>query len=193
MMRFFAICISLTVAVGCSSKTMPTSKNMKLVGTNDLQARSSYQVLINKQNNRYIAYVGHHTLTGPGEGLAPAGTPALPLRNALTGQDEENGTSIVDVTDPAHPNYLAHLPVPDTRGGGAQMVRVCGNLPAGGAGKFYMLRSYHSAAHEIWDVTDPSHPQDVLTVKNGRPLIGAQTGALGAMASTHKSWWECDT
>jgi hypothetical protein len=24
-------------------------------------------------------------------------------------------------------------------------------------------------------------------------VIGAQTGAKGALAGTHKSWWECDT
>ncbi len=204
MMRYFAIFISLSVAMGCTSKNSgPTSKNMKLVGTNDLQARSAYQVLVNKQGGKYIAYVGHHSLAGPGEGMAPDGTPALPRRNNLTGQDEENGTSIVDVTDPAHPVYLAHLPVSDTKGGGAQMVRVCGNLPsAAAAGKFYLLRNYHNAAHEIWDVTDPSHPQGIRTVKpgvsptaadRGNPLIGDQTNGANAMASTHKSWWECDT
>jgi len=186
MMRFFPLSISLALALGCSTKsTAPTSKNMKLVGTNDLQARSNYQVLVQKQGNRYIAYVGHHTLTGPGEGLAPAGTPPLPRRNPLTGVDEENGTSIVDVTDPAHPNYLAHIPVGDTLGGGAQMTRVCANLPNGGA-KVYLLRNYHNSAHEIWDVTDPSNPQGVRTVRGGNPLVGQ-------LVTTHKNWWECDT
>ncbi len=186
MMRFFPLSISLALALGCSTKsTAPTSKNMKLVGTNDLQARSNYQVMVQKQGNRYIAYVGHHTLTGPGEGLAPAGTPPLPRRNPLTGVDEENGTSIVDVTDPAHPNYLAHIPVGDTLGGGAQMTRVCANLPNGGA-KVYLLRNYHNSAHEIWDVTDPSNPQGVRTVRGGNPLVGQ-------LVTTHKNWWECDT
>src|SRR5437870_2695050 len=82
----------------------------------------------------------------------------------------------------------------DGKGGGAQMVRaVDGNgLPAKD-GKVYMLRSYHSAAHEIWDVTDPSNPKGVRTVRDGNPLVGAQTGAPGALATTHKSWWEPDT
>ncbi len=184
MTRSVVLCLSF-VAIGCSKSSLQTSKNMKLVGTNDLQARSAYQVLVNKQGGRYIAYVGHHTLTGPGENRAPTGTPPLPRRNSLTGQDEESGTSIVDVSDPAHPNYLAHLPVADGQGGGAQMVRVCGGLPAGGD-KFYLLRNYHNAAHEIWDVTDPAHPQDVRTVRNGNPLVGD-------LVTTHKSWWECDT
>src|SRR5262249_44713410 len=52
------------------------------------------------QGNRYIAYIGHH-----------GGTPEVPKPlNPLTGKPESNGTSIVDVTDPAHPQYLAHIP-----------------------------------------------------------------------------------
>ena len=204
MMRCFGLFVSLAVVAGCSSSgTGQTSLNMKLVGTNDLQSRSSYQVLVNKQGGKYIAYVGHHTWTGPGEGMAPAGTPPLPKRNPITGQDEDNGTSMIDVTDPTHPVYLAHLPVADNAGGGAQMVRVCGNLPnAQNAGNFYMLRSYHSSAHEIWNVTDPSHPIAVHAVipgvaptatNRGNPLIGDQTGGANKMASTHKSFWECST
>ena len=33
---------------------------MRLVGHNDLQARTAYQPTIFKQGGRYIAYVGHH-------------------------------------------------------------------------------------------------------------------------------------
>ena len=134
-------------------------------------------------------FVGHHTLD-----VDPVTKAALPSRNPLTGKDEENGTSLIDVTDPANPKTLFHIPIADGKGGGAQMVRaVDGNgLPAKD-GKVYMLRSYHSAAHEIWDVTDPNNPKGVRTVRDGNPLVGAQTGAPGALATTHKSWWEPDT
>src|SRR5215813_1533100 len=78
----------------------PEAKNMRLVGMNDLQARSAYQPTIHRQGDRYIAYIGHH-----------GGTPDVPKPlNTVTGQAEFNGTSIVDVTDPAHPKYLAHIP-----------------------------------------------------------------------------------
>ena len=33
---------------------------MKLVGYNDLQARSAYQPTIHHQGDRWIAYIGHH-------------------------------------------------------------------------------------------------------------------------------------
>src|SRR3954463_6849090 len=78
----------------------PEAKNMRLVGYNDLQARSAYQPAIHKQGNRYIAYIGHH-----------GGTEAIPKPvNPMTGQAEFNGTSVVDVTDPKNPKYLKHIP-----------------------------------------------------------------------------------
>ena len=90
---------------------------MRLVGMNDLQARSAYQPTIHKQGDRYIAYIGHH-----------GGTPEVPKPlNPLTGQAEFNGTSIIDVTDPAKPKYLVHIPGQEglIEAGGAQMTRVC--------------------------------------------------------------------
>src|SRR5262249_38018455 len=78
----------------------PEAQNMRLVGMNDLQARSAYQPTIQKQGARYIAYIGHH-----------GGTPDVPKPvNKMTGQAEFNGTSILDVTDPANPKYLKHVP-----------------------------------------------------------------------------------
>ena len=95
----------------------PEASNMKLVGASDLQARSAYQPTIHHQGDRWIAYIGHH-----------GGTDDIPAPvNPLTGKAEPNGTSIIDVTDPAHPKYLRHIPgQPGTyEAGGAQMVRIC--------------------------------------------------------------------
>src|SRR2546425_4960650 len=86
--------------------------NTELAGHSDLQGRSAYQPIIINENGREIAYVGHHT----GSAMNP-----------LTGVVEANGTSLVDVTDPANPKYLSHIPGSSEageEGGGAQMVRV---------------------------------------------------------------------
>jgi hypothetical protein len=142
---------------------------MRLVGYSDLQARTAYQPTISKQGARWIAYIGHHGDKKP---------------NALTGAVENNGTSIVDVTDPAQPRYLAHIPGEEGKAeqGGAQMVRVCSGaeLPKADKSKFYMLRVFGNQAHEIWDVTDPAKPSLLTTIVKG-------------LKGTHKNWWECDT
>src|SRR5262249_14874087 len=38
----------------------PEAHNMRLVGFNDLQARSAYQPLVVHEGSRYIAYLRHH-------------------------------------------------------------------------------------------------------------------------------------
>src|SRR5829696_909539 len=152
----------------------PDAKNMRLVGFNDLQARSAYQPIIHKHGSRYIAYVGHH-----------GGTPSVPKPvNPLNGQAEFNGTSILDVTDPKQPKYLTHIPGDEGLGeeGGAQMVRVCDGrtLPKGDANAVYLLRTFGNKAHDVYNVADPSAPK----------LVGRVSDKL---KNTHKSWWECDT
>jgi len=159
VMALLASCASVTPQGPAAQ-----SRNMELVGYNDLQGRSAYQPTIQNQNGRWIAYIGHHG--------GSANNPK-PL-NSLTGQHEVNGTSILDVTDPAHPRYPAHIP-------GAQMVRVCSGkgLAKANPDGFYMLRVFGNAAHEIWDVTRPEAP--------------VRLARIGPLNGTHKNFWECDT
>jgi hypothetical protein len=150
----------------------PEALNVRLVGHNDLQARTAYQPTIFKQSGRYIAYVGHHG--GSKDNPAP--------KNALTGQNELNGTSILDVTDPKNPKYLAHIPgaVGDGEAGASQMTRVCDGrtLGKGDPNRVYLLRTFGREGHETWDVTDPSHPK----------VLWRHLG----MTDTHKNFWECE-
>ncbi|OLC13190.1 MAG: hypothetical protein AUH29_13930 [Candidatus Rokubacteria bacterium 13_1_40CM_69_27] len=171
--------VLLSLAAGPAASQAPArghgaeGHDMELVGHDDLQGRSAYQPTIHQQRGRWIAYVGHHG------GRA---------RNPLTGVDEDSGVSIVDVTDPARPRYLTHIPgMPGgPEAGGAQMVRACegSKLPKGGAGRTYLLRTFGNSlpnsGHEVWDVTDPEKPQKLSTVLSG-------------LTSTHKNWWECET
>jgi hypothetical protein len=150
----------------------PEALNVRLVGQNDLQGRTAYQPTIAKQGTRYIAYIGHHG--GSGDFSKPL--------NTLNGQEELNGTSIVDVTDPKQPKYLAHIPgaVGDGEAGAAQMTRVCDgkSLGKGDPNKVYLLRAFGREGHETWDVTDPAKPKVLARM-------------LG-MTDTHKNYWECE-
>ena len=152
-----------------SDVTTAESENVGLLGHNDLQARSAYSPVIQRQivdgEERWIAYVGHHA----GESLNP-----------LSGEVENNGTSIVDVTNPRDPIYLHHIP-PIEGSDGAQMTRVCAgdDLPGGEAGKSYLLRA-GATYHQTFDVTDPVNPKLLSLVVDG-------------LTDTHKTWWECET
>jgi hypothetical protein len=161
--------LSIALGAGAAAQQRAEKANMELVGYDDLQARSAYQPVVQKQGERWIAYIGHH------------GGVAL---NPLTGMQETNGTSIVDVTNPKQPKYLAHIPgdAGQGEGGGAQMVRVCNgsDLPRADKSKVYLLRSFGIVGHETWDVTNPAKPSRVAVVVSG-------------LRDTHKSWWECDT
>ena len=162
------------IALGAHAQTMgdrAEAMNMRLVGYNDLQGRSAYQPIVHQQGDRFIAYVGHH---------------AGRHFNPLTGMDEGNGTSILDVTDPSNPVYLHHLPGSDLLGdeSEAQMVRACAgsDLPEGIDGAHYLLRAVGSQGHEVWNVTQPEDPELVSLIGHDANLV-----------DTHKNWWECDT
>ncbi len=152
--------------------TAAEAKDMRLVGHEPLQARSAYQPLVVKQGDRWIAYVGHHG----GERM-----------NALTGRMELNGTSIVDVTDPAKPQYLHHIPgaAGEAEAGGASMVRICDgrDLPKGDRAKTYLLRTLGRLAHEVWDVTDPRHPG---ARDHGRPRARRDAQELVGVRDGHR-------
>jgi hypothetical protein len=171
MTRWSSCVLALAVAlcVSVAAQHQAEHRDMALVGHDDLQARSAYQPTVHRQGDRWIAYIGHHG------GVK---------RNPLTRADERNGTSVVDVTDPKKPRYLAHIPGDAGEGeaGGAQMVRVCNGstLPRADKSKVFLLRSFGNSGHEIWDVTDPAKPVRAVVLLEG-------------LVNTHKSFWECDT
>jgi hypothetical protein len=146
-------------------------KDMRRVGHVDLQGRPSYQPnVIVYPDGRTIAFVGTHSDAKPNP-LKP-GSPV-----------EQDGTMIIDVTNPARPVETFHIPVP-VAGGQAQMARMClgRDLPGGVNGHVYLLRNIQGSAaqrsgYEIWDVTDIRNP--------------APVAALLGLRSTHKDWWEC--
>ena len=145
-------------------------RNMRRVGHVDLQGRPSYQPnVIVYPDGRTIAFAGTH-----------GGSKPNPLNNNVV---EQNGTMIIDATNPAAPVETFHIPVP-VAGGQAQMARMClgSDLPKGLAGHVYLLRNVQGSSasgYEAWDVTNVRNPT----------LVGTMRG----IRSTHKLWWECKT
>jgi len=164
------------------------AENMALLAHHPLDGRPSYQPMPHQYGNRWILFAGHHA----GEGV-----------NSLNGEIEGHGTSVLDVTDPRNPVYLAHIAAPPWQeagsmslGTGAQHVQLCnGNdLPRGEPGKVYMLRSLGNISHEVYDVTDPSAPTFVVTVVWTGDSPPKEPGAdFYDTKATHKNWWDCET
>src|SRR5688572_11444624 len=75
------------------------SRNVRLVGHHDLQGRESLVVttLSDAANGSWV-YVGHHESYWDQK----------PKLNPITGKEEWNGTSIVNVADPANPKLVWH-------------------------------------------------------------------------------------
>ena len=181
---------ALAAVVGCERAAPPAAPaqaterdpvanlDLRLVGQNDLQARSAYQPIVHAYGERRILFVGHHA----GEALNPA-----------TGLIEKNGLSIVDVTDPARPRYLTHFPPTGSEASGTQHVQLCDGLalPNGDDAKVYAIRTNGSLSYEVLDVTDPAAPQFLTTI--------AETGDSSRPESergdreTHKFQWDCAT
>jgi hypothetical protein len=140
--------------------------NMKVVGFQDNQGRpSSDDGWIENQNGRYILYMTN----SPGTALNPQ-----------TGKVENNGTSLIDVTDPTKPVFLHHIPTV-TQGGSTHVAVCSGNiLPHAEKNHWYMLRHDGSTNQEVWDVTSPTAPVRLEVLISG-------------LIATHHDWWECDT
>src|SRR5215472_14931697 len=142
---FWVLVVSSCVAAAAYAQQQkigapPEASNMRLVGYNDLQARSAYQPTIHHQGDRYIAYIGHHG--GTDETPDPVNPKYLCHIPGQEGKYES---------------------------GGAQMVRVCDGkqLPKGDPNAVYMLRAVGSQGHEIWNVADPANPILVSKISQG--------------------------
>src|SRR5438128_476165 len=146
-------------------------KDMKLVGHVALQFRGSYQPnVIQYPDGRTIAFAGLHS----GQNLPG------PLPNPLNGGKlEENGTMIIDITDPKHPVETFHIPVP-VAGGQAQMARMClgSDLPGGQpSGTGPVPTSLHGA------ISAHQHPNGAGKLVSGVDVIGNRIYAAWGVGS----------
>jgi hypothetical protein len=90
-----------TAAAADPAAAAGDAENVRLVGYNDMQGRYALQVTTKSDpaNGNWV-YVGNVANPGLSEGLF----------NPITNQHEWNGTSILEISDPAHPRYVWHIP-----------------------------------------------------------------------------------
>jgi hypothetical protein len=180
-----AAALALSAASAWAVSQSGEAQNMLRLGHTDLQGRPSYQPnVIQYPDGRTILFVGQHSGNPRNSALC-----ARFLPNPLNGNAcENNGTIIIDVTDPRNPVEKSLIPAPSsaTQTGQAQMTRMClgSQLPGGDPSKVYLMRNSQAnnpalSGYDVWDVTDVSHP-----------VFKSQ---IRGLRSTHKLWWECST
>ena len=181
-----AIALALVISSAQAVSQSDEKKNMHRLGHTDLQGRPAYQPnVIQYPDGRYIAFVGMHS-------GVPVANPACPsfLPNPLSGNAcQNNGSMIIDVTDPKNPVEKALIPAPSagTSVGQSQMVRMCRGSDLTGIASdpnVYLMRNVQGGpaatqGYEVWNVTNVSAPTMV--------------SSLYGIRSTHKLWWECNT
>jgi hypothetical protein len=182
-------------SLGPSEPRTDAAENVRLVGHSDLQGRESLVVttLSDPANGSWV-YVGHHESFWDHK----------PKRNAITGRDEWNGTSIVDIADPANPRYVWHIPNDADRN--SRGVSVVYDYRFDGSNRDYLIRNSENLTqgetgtdlkYQIFDITDrATDPSKIALVAEitGTPPNSCGPGCGGTfILRAHKGWWSAET
>src|SRR3954449_8822702 len=120
-----SLAISMALAAGAAQAISQSGEKMNMIrlGHTHLQGRPSYQPnVIEYPDGRTMLFVGMHS--GSPRPSSACGNSNSSLPNPLNGGAcENNGTMIIDVTDPRNPVEKHLIPAP--AGGQAQMTRMC--------------------------------------------------------------------
>src|SRR4030095_1590920 len=171
------------------------ARNVRLVGYHDLQGRESLVVtaLSDAANGSWV-YVGHHESYWDAQAKV----------NPITGKDEGNGTSILNVDDPANPKLVWHIPNDSNRN--SRGVSVVYDYKFDGSGRDYLIRNSEvltqgetgqDLKYQIFDITsrdtDPSKISLVSEI-TGTPPNSCGPGCGGKfIMRAHKGWWSEQT
>ena len=171
------------------------AENVRLVGYNDLQGRTALVTTTKSDpaNGNWV-YIGHHD----------SFRDEKPLLNPITGKMEFNGTSILDITDPAQPKYVWHIPNQTNKN--SRSTSVVYDYKFDQSGRDYLIRNSEALTqgetgvdlkYEIWDITTrDSDPSKISLVGEitGTPPNSCGRGCGGKfIMRAHKGWWSQDT
>lgn len=215
-MVFPALGLSVVAGLLVTSMSAQGSKNtsaaapghdgaeaVRLVGYHDLQGRQSLQVKTKSDAaNGNWAYVGHqpNDRNDPRPGDDGDGVDA-PILNPITGKMELNGTSILEISDPAHPRLVWHIPneVNKVNSRSVSVVYDYG-FNSQPAGRDYLIRSVDNGKllkFQIFDITDRgTDPSKISLVSEitGTPPNSCGPGCGGPFTHrAHKGHWSQET
>jgi len=167
------------------------SSNVSLIGYHHLQGRQALQVTTKSDStNGNWAYIGH----------VPNTRTLAATLNPITAQLEFNGTSIVDISDPARPQLVWHIP--NAVGANSRSVSVVYDyeFDSEPVGRDYLIRNFEAGDElkfQIFDITsratDPSGIELVSEI-NATPQNSCGPGCGGGLINrAHKGYWSQQT
>lgn len=183
------------VAAAPADPLAESSENVRLVGYNDLQGRTALVTTTKSDpaNGNWV-YIGHHD----------AFHDEKPILNPITGKLEFNGTSILDITDPAKPRYVWHIPNETNKN--SRSTSVVYDYKFDGSGRDYLIRNSEALTqgetgvdlkYQIFDITSrDSDPSKIALVAEitGTPPNSCGRGCGGNfIMRAHKGWWSQET
>lgn len=164
------------------------SANVRLVGYHDLQGRQSLQLTTRSDaaNGNWV-YVGHSPNNRDPK-------KELPQQNSITGQMEFNGTSILEISDPAKPRLVWHIP--GAEGANHRSVSVVYDYKHDSSSRDYLIRSFDTGKDfrfQVYDITERAkNPKAISLVSEikGTPPDSCGPGCGGPfMHRAHKGYW----
>ena len=197
-----AVAAAILLLTGCSGETPATedeiasdtertveAENVRLVGYNDLQGRETLVVTTKSDDaNGNWVYVGHHESYYDGEQRF----------NPITNEMEWNGTSILEISDPANPRLVWHIP--NEVNANSRGVSVVYDYSFDGAGRDYLIRNSEAGEDlkfQIFDITSrDTDPSGIALVSEitGTPPDSCGPGCGGDFIQrAHKGWWSEET
>ena len=203
-MTILSMAALLSYMTGCSSESSPPGdpptsgqgalvefENVRLVGYNDLQGREALVVTTQSDpaNGDWV-YVGHHQSYYDGE----------QRMNPITNQMEWNGTSILDISDPANPRLVWHIPNEVNANSRGVSVVYDYAFDSDPSGRDYLIRNSEAGddlKFQIFDITPrDSDPSGIALVSEitGTPENSCGPGCGGNFIQrAHKGWWSPQT
>ena len=193
---FASYCWVQLLSAGVATGLVPTaladdSQNIDLAGYHPLQGRQALQVTTKSDTaNGNWAYIGHVPNTRTGDATL----------NPITGREEWNGTSILDITDPSEPRLVWHIPNEENANSRSVSVVYDYGFDSQPAGRDYLIRNVEAGddlKFQIFDITDRgSNPRNISLVAEitATPENSCGSGCGGRLINrAHKGWWSPDS
>ncbi|NNC66241.1 MAG: hypothetical protein HKN84_15770 [Gammaproteobacteria bacterium] len=185
------LCLNGLLLAVCATATADEAHNVALIGYHHMQGRQALQVTTKSDSvNGNWVYVGHVPNTRTRDATL----------NPITGRNEWNGTSIIEISDPSNPQLIWHIPNEVNANSRSVSVVYDYAFDSDPSGRDYLIRNSEAGEDlkfQIFDITarstNPSRIELVAEI-TATPENSCGPGCGGTLINrAHKGYWSPDT